>query len=387
MAEARKLILKVLLWSLALAAVAGVLAVLLASDVIWRVMGTGFLTAAAALLMMPLSLMVDRQKSQPAGLFGLAAVVVEFILILMMIWEVNTLVGGGWELFRSLWMTVNVAAGSSVAAMIFLLARNRREARVAATVGLALTAAFFLAAMIASWLPGRQWDDEWWATSATIATMGVLVVAALVGVGSGDRRHWRWIGVAASAVAAVMLLAEFWNSTPWDGEIITLFVAAGIYVAYANVIMRVPLTPGQRWLRVGALVTGAATAIFSELIFFDLAGGSSGFSDGIVLRLDAAAAILTACGTLALAVLSLLNRRVNFESLSRELLRITIFCPRCRRKQSIELGGAACKACGLRINVRAEEPCCSRCGYLLYKLASDVCPECGTPIAAPARTG
>ncbi len=381
MAEARKLILKVLLWSLALAAVAGVLAVLLASHVIWRVMGTGFLTAAAALCMMPLSLMVDRQKSQPAGLFGLAAVVVEFILILMMIWEVNTLVGGGWELFRSLWMTVNVVAGSSVAAMIFLLARNRRQARVAATVGLALTAAFFLAAMIASWLPGRQWDDEWWATSAIFATMGVLVVAALVGVGSGDRRHWRWLGVAASLVAAVLLLTEIW-ARGVDWEIVSLFVAVSIYVAYANLVARVPLTPGQRWLRWATLAAGAVTAVLSELIVFDV-------NDDIVMRMDGAASILTACGTLALAVLARLNRRVDFNSSQRELLRITLFCPRCRRKQTIELGGSACKACGLRIEVQTEEPRCRQCGYLLYKLTSDTCPECGTPIHhdAPPTTG
>ncbi len=60
-----------------------------------------------------------------------------------------------------------------------------------------------------------------------------------------------------------------------------------------------------------------------------------------------------------------------------------------RRKQTIELGGSACKACGLRIEVRAEEPRCRQCGYLLYRLTSDTCPECGTPIHrdAPATTG
>jgi hypothetical protein len=59
---------------------------------------------------------------------------------------------------------------------------------------------------------------------------------------------------------------------------------------------------------------------------------------------------------------------------------ITLFCPRCRKKQSLELGGASCTSCGLRIEVRAEEPRCAKCDYLLYKLTSDVCPECGAPI-------
>ena len=60
MSDLRRIILKVLLGSLAVAAVAGILAVFVARDVIWRVVGTGFLTAAAALLMLPLSHMIDR---------------------------------------------------------------------------------------------------------------------------------------------------------------------------------------------------------------------------------------------------------------------------------------------------------------------------------------
>ena len=47
MAELRKLTLKALLGSLAFAAVAGVVAVLVANDIVFRVMGTGFLTAGA----------------------------------------------------------------------------------------------------------------------------------------------------------------------------------------------------------------------------------------------------------------------------------------------------------------------------------------------------
>ncbi len=377
--ELRKLVLKVLLWSLAFAAAAGVLAVLVTSDVIWRVMGTGFLTAGGALLTLPFSLMVDRPKSRSAGLLGIAAVVVEFILILMLIWEADRVLPGR-RVDEQLLITTGVVAGSAVAAMVFLLAVQRPDARLAGWVGLGVTVAFFLAAMTATWVPLR-WDEEWWFSAATVAAFGLLSVAALVGVGSGDRRHWRWLGVAASVVAAVLLLTEIW-ARGVDDKIVSLFVAVSIYIAYANLVARVPLTPGQRWLRGTTLAAGAATAILSELIVFDV-------GDDIVMRLDGAASILTACGTLALAVLARLNRRVDFDSRQRELLRITLFCPRCRRKQTIELGGSACKACGLRIEVQTEEPRCRQCGYLLYKLTSDTCPECGTPIHhdAPPTTG
>ncbi|MHC4785515.1 MAG: hypothetical protein ACYTE6_06075, partial [Planctomycetota bacterium] len=161
----RKLILRTLLGSLALAAVAGVLAVLFANDVVLRVMATGFLTAGAALVMLPLSKWVDRKEKRPAGLFGLAAVVIEFILVLMLIWEVHDVLPGqrDWE---QLWMTVGSVAAASVGGMLFLAAAGRRDARVAGVAGLAVTLAFFVVALIGSWAPG-QWVGEWWATAWT----------------------------------------------------------------------------------------------------------------------------------------------------------------------------------------------------------------------------
>jgi MFS family permease len=377
--DLRKLILKVLLWSLGLAAIAGVLAVLVANDIIWRIVGTGILTAAAALVTLPLSHMVDRKKMRSAGLFGLVVVVIEFLLFLALIWELHAILPV-WRSEENVLMTIGAVGGASVAATLLLLAVQRPDARVAGMAGLGLTSAFFVAAMIGSWVPPK-WVEEWWATAWIIAIFGALSVAALVGTGTGDRRHWRWIGAAASAVAAYMLIAAAWTSAA-DWETMSLFIAAGIYVAFANLVMRVPLKPGQGWLRTGTLLAGAATAVLSELIVFD-------YRDEIVTRSDAAAAILASCGTLALLVLARLNRRVDFEPLSQEMRQITVFCPRCRKKQTLELGGAACKACGLRIEVRAEEPRCAQCGYLLYQLTSDVCPECGASIRpdAPSPPG
>ena len=184
--------------SLAVAAVAGILAVFVASDVIWRVVGTGFLTAVAALLMLPLSHMIDRQKTRPAGLLGMSAVVVEFVLILMLIWEVTGVLRTSWRVEQALWSTAGIVACSALVAMVCLLALHRRDMRIAGMVGLAMTAAFVLASMIATWVASATVDDEWWATALTVPVVGVLSMAALVGVGTGDRRHWRWPGVVAT---------------------------------------------------------------------------------------------------------------------------------------------------------------------------------------------
>jgi len=376
--DLRKVILKILLGSLAVAAVAGILGVFVARDVIWRVVGTGFLTAVAALLMLPLSHMIDRHTMRAAGLLGMSAVVVEFTLILMLIWELAGVFGSSWRVEQALWSTAGIVAGSTVAAMGCLLALHRSDIRIAGMVGLAMTAVFVVVSMIATgtWLAAAAVDHEWWATAATVPVVGLLSMAALVGVGGGDRRHWRWAGVAAAVATGIIMLVDFWANKS-DEKILSLFLAAGIYVAWANLIVRVPLKPGQRWLLYGTLGSGAVSILLTELIVFDV-------HHEIVLRGAGATGIVAACGTMALALLARLNRRVDFRSTSDEWASVVLSCPRCRRKQTIGLGGATCKACGLRIDVRVEEPSCANCGYLLYKLTSDVCPECGTSIPGDA---
>lgn len=88
-----------MLWSLGFAAVTGVAAVLFGGgDLIARVIGTGVATAAACGLMLPVAKLIDRAKTRPAGLLGMAVVCAEFLRALMLIWNVaKPLLGGRGE--------------------------------------------------------------------------------------------------------------------------------------------------------------------------------------------------------------------------------------------------------------------------------------------------
>lgn len=54
-------------------------------------------------------------------------------------------------------------------------------------------------------------------------------------------------------------------------------------------------------------------------------------------------------------------------------------CPQCQQWLEVSSGPVRCDECGLRMIVEIKEPRCA-CGYLLYELQGNVCPECGREI-------
>lgn len=73
-------------------------------------------------------------------------------------------------------------------------------------------------------------------------------------------------------------------------------------------------------------------------------------------------------------------RKGTVRTISRKL-RLTMTCPECDQWQIHRPGPARCGDCGLRYIVEIKEPRCD-CGYLLYQLQSNTCPECGKAFEA-----
>lgn len=387
MDETRRTILKLLLWSLAFAAAAGVVAVLLANEVVARVTGTAFLTAAAALLLLWFSNWLDKPKRRPAGLFGMVAVVVEFLLVNAAIWEVTDLFGG-FRQEEALMVSCLIVPLCGSAGILFLHVMMVRGMRVAGRVGFGMTLLAFVMSMAAAWMfSGSMAGYSMWETVGLIAWVGPVIAASLVGLGMrmrpwtggvkddahGSPRHWRWLGVNAAVLAAGMILADIWSNVVITEEMTLLAVVVALLVAFVNLVTLTPLRENQQWLGAATLLAGAATALFVELIVFDIGGEA-------VERLSAAAAILTASGSVALLVLAAANRRQEFATAADGSFRVCLVCPRCRVQQEVSTGQSKCKACGLKITLRVEEPRCTECGYLLHMSEGDACPECGTTI-------
>lgn len=141
------------------------------------------------------------------------------------------------------------------------------------------------------------------------------------------------------------------------------------------------------WVRYATQVLGLLLALL--LTFYII---FQPYEDEPLARLCGAVGILTGCGMISLPVLHRLSRMPASETVVTTTLQLSLTCPRCAHTQTLPAGKARCAQCGLRINIEIEEEHCRNCGYSLYKLTGDRCPECGTPlqdapVAAPAQTG
>ena len=94
--------------------------------------------------------------------------------------------------------------------------------------------------------------------------------------------------------------------------------------------------------------------------------------------------ILVLLGTLIVPLMiRASNRRAAavIESLAKR--EIVMTCPRCTAEQRFSNGPCWCTSCKFTMLIEIEEPRCE-CGYLLYQLQGDACPECGRVIQQPA---
>jgi len=369
----RKLVLRIMLVSLGLVAAAGASAVFVAGHaLVWRIVLTGICTAVACGLLLAASMLVDGEKSRTAGLLGMAAIISEYLIVLVLVWfeSFNN------SAFESVWLTALAIFLAAPPAMLFLrLATPSRDP--GAVLGLCVTGASFAMAMIGSWVPfGMQSAAEgrWWGIAGVTAGFGFLAVCCLAGLRT-HRHPWRWMGLLAALVACGITIVAIFKDLHEGGGALTCIISVAVVIAHANLAMLVPLHGGQRWVRIGTILAVLATSTF-----IDIDAVSNGLQmDDVLARFAEACAIIAGCGSLALLVLARINRKPP-PPVAAEIKEMTIICPNCQKKQLLAVGSSACGGCGLKFHIRVEEPRCRQCDYLLYGLTSDRCPECGTPI-------
>jgi hypothetical protein len=311
--------------------------------------GTCAATAAGAFLLLAASRQLDHKATWLPGVMAVALIATEYLATLGLIWN----------FFRSAEdpaaLTMQFLAATAIPAIGFLGIMKRPDGALSARVGLFASAVVFGLLMVGTWggWLGAVRAERWRFLGLSLAVFAVLAVLCLVGTGT-DRRHWRWLGVAAAGVAFSISAYAIILDIHQTSAFFVCVVSMAAVVAHANAMAWCPLKPAQRWLLWGTIGTGIATGGF-----VDLAKITSPWQEEILGRLAGATAIIAGCGTLALLILARINQRiVPSDATVGDLREILLRCPRCRARQTIAIGLGKCGTCGLIIQVRVQEPQC-----------------------------
>src|SRR4051812_33325024 len=140
----RRLVIRAMLVSLALAAAAGILGVLVPGrDSVWRVVMTALTTAIACGLMLGATRWIDRPAARASSLVSMAIIVVEFVLCVALIWGLGKFLPGSYD-EEQIGLTMLWLALCGFPAAAFVRMSRSVAARIAGYVGIGAAIATFL---------------------------------------------------------------------------------------------------------------------------------------------------------------------------------------------------------------------------------------------------
>ncbi len=214
-----------------------------------------------------------------------------------------------------------------------------------------------------------------------------IAAASILGLASAipwERRRWHPVGpvgAGAVAVALVMVLIIIWADgwIRWRGylnfaEYVGVSCVWGVAFPHLGLMSLATVQRHHEWIRRATVLAILLLATLITLtIFVTLKGDEWARAMGVI-------GIFVACGTIAIPILHRVSAIQAREAVRTVELFLSLTCPRCKTTQQLPAGRSTCKSCGLRFRIDIEEEQCTHCGYPLYKLDSDVCPECGTTI-------
>lgn len=297
-----------------------------------------------------------------------------------------------------------LVGGFSLGCLICAIVLNRRRLVPAMWVGIVAALCALAVWLVLTWWfaiigPG-QWR-QWGSLHRSLEKMGVQFTtvmgwALFIGLlvlprinGRGPR------GARALAFVLATMLALFTTTVVWfdfDGWwVFRLFGTFAILFGWnlwSAILLLVRLDRARHErVRFVTICIGAALVAWSLALLWDWVDlGYGGAWRDWWERMTGVLAILAACGTVVTPILALiekLQRKASVESLPMKVW-VTLTCPRCKTQQQLRTGPAKCTSCGLRITVEVQEPRCE-CGYQLYRLESDRCPECGREVPETDR--
>lgn len=209
-----------------------------------------------------------------------------------------------------------------------------------------------------------------WAMAICASTAAALWLALIwLPVGARvEEELARWAGLASIWTIECLLPLAFLSPTAMPRWAKAIAWASCGFLVYLGVL-------GSAGLLAADWVEHYVRRVFGEDLFF---------------RTHGAGTIFAFSGLIVVGILQRLRARHEPERGQTVPWRFDMHlaCPRCGLEQSMPVTGtgegARCGRCRLRIRIDVDEPRCA-CGYVLYKIAGDRCPECGREVAEEDR--
>ncbi len=232
--------------------------------------------------------------------------------------------------------------------------------------------------------------------AAFITGLHALGAMVLIAIGR-DQSRLLLVSLAAllGSMGIILSLVFFDGSVHWEvertiarvgGTLIAVSVVLGHRMLVRPMLAHHRRALGVRIVKRTALIsTPIAAGILVGMMFLDA------FYTGeeIAVRIFGVSVVVSACSTLALGGMALLMSKDDGAEpgLLGPGVAVSMTCPRCSTAVEARSGRETrCAGCRLRIRVEIDEPRCA-CGYLLYELESDTCPECGLAVPEEDRWG
>lgn len=202
----------------------------------------------------------------------------------------------------------------------------------------------------------------------------------------------RLLSLIGVLVSLIFFLIIIWFERPLDRFWESVVISTGwISIAIAGGLMHrvfvYPIKPrglGGSMLKWSAMVFAA---IVTGMIVYGFVTRGTNYWRPAYFRTMWVMVILGAGTTIATAALAIFGPKPGDDEpgLLASSMPVSMTCPRCNATMVAHSNRESrCPACRLKVRVEIEEPRCS-CGYLLYQLESDTCPECGKHIADEDR--
>ncbi len=266
--------------------------------------------------------------------------------------------------------------------------------QVALWVLLALVGVSMLTGIAAVVLPNRIVDER---VLISIFIVGMYALGGLVVVASARKMHWTFRVCSACMLGSMLVfLLLVWIDSMVHYRTTTLISKFGLGMlvsafVLAHRLLVCPLEASISTTRIAkrtAIITGVSTGglIILMLVVEDFVYSSSNLGE-LLVRLLGISAILCGGSTIATGALVIFGPKPGDDEpgLLESSIVVSMTCPRCQSDIEAKSNRETrCGSCRLKVLVEIEEPRC-KCGYLLYELESDTCPECGQLIPPDDR--